>query len=912
MTCQSLGYTGGTLTCSSTCQRVTTGCTGSTNLCGNGLVNSGEQCDGTNLSGMTCQSLGYTGGTLTCSSTCQRVTTGCTGTTSAVCGDGLITGSEDCDGTSLGGYTCTSLGYSGGTLACNSTTCAFNTSGCTGTSGGSAPSFANIPSGTFSMGSPSSEPCRQVNGNMETQHTVTLTRAYSMMTTEVPRSSFTSVMGYSPSKSTGCTTTSCPVDTVSWHEAAAYANALSTSASLTQCYTCSGTAPAVTCAPATAYAGASIYTCPGYRLPTEAEWERAYRAGTTTAYYNGANSSSGCTSCSTVEANASAIAWYCGNSTTSWGWLVPSAVGQRTANTYGLYDMAGNVQEWVHDGGSFNLGSSAQTDPVISSSTSKILRGARNTGGYADGLRAAYRISAGPGHKTQNIGFRLARTGSSGSSATCGNGIINSGEQCDGTNLGGVTCATLGYGGGTLTCSSTCQRVTSGCTSGSACGNGVINSGEQCDGTNFGGVTCATLGYTGGTLTCSSTCQRNTVSCTGTTSSYCGDGVIGYGERCDGTSLGGQTCQTLGYTGGTLACSSFSCAWDTASCTGTSTCGNGVINIGEQCDGTNLASQTCQTLGYTNGYLSCDYYTCLRDVRGCYNATGGTWTAQFSNTGNNLNGVWGSSGSNIYAVGNGGTIRRYNGSSWGTVSSGTANHLYDVWGSSASNIYFVGANNTVLRYNGTNFTSINLGATYSCDRVWGSSASNVFVACGGTIHRYNGTSWSSSTVGTHPVTSVVQLWGSGSSNVYAVVSGKGSPGGNCGDYLVRFNGTTWLTLSGVRCPNGVWGASASDVHVIGYTGSKWTTRATESRFNGTSWTHSSLPVNVSGGMKIFGTAYNTIIGVSGYTAARFNGTTWLPMSTGLSLTQSLNAVWGLGKTFYAVGSGGIIRRYFAP
>jgi Protein of unknown function (DUF1566) len=95
--------------------------------------------------------------------------------------------------------------------------------------------------------------------------------------------------------------------------------------------------------------------------------------------------------------------------------------------------------------------------------------------------------------------------------SVCGDGIVETGEQCDGSNLNGQTCQTQGFPeGGTLACNSTCHFNTSGCF---VCGNGVVEGSEQCDGSNLNGQTCQTESFSGGTLTCNSSCALDTSGC---------------------------------------------------------------------------------------------------------------------------------------------------------------------------------------------------------------------------------------------------------------------------------------------------------------------------------------------------------------------------------------------------------------
>ncbi|MBL8014487.1 MAG: hypothetical protein JNN05_11630 [Candidatus Omnitrophica bacterium] len=201
-------------------------------------------------------------------------------------------------------------------------------------------------------------------------------------------------------------------------------------------------------------------------------------------------------------------------------------------------------------------------------------------------------------------------TPASGGTATpvCGNSVIETNEECDGAALNGKTCASQGFTGGILSCTSACKLNTASCTTASTkvCGNGTIETGEVCDGKALGGKTCSSLGFSGGTLACLSSCQYNTSGCTGSTTAVCGNKIIEPGEQCeDGYSLNGHTCTTLGFTGGSLGCNG--CRFTTGLCTQQveNVCGNKVLEGEEQCETGTLNGETCTSLGFSGGSLGC-------------------------------------------------------------------------------------------------------------------------------------------------------------------------------------------------------------------------------------------------------------------------------------------------------------------
>lgn len=273
------------------------------------------------------------------------------------------------------------------------------------------------------------------------------------------------------------------------------------------------------------------------------------------------------------------------------------------------------------------------------------------------------------------------------------------------------------------------------------------------------------------------------------------------------------------------------------------------------------------------------------------------WKVDYQRAGTSLNSIWGSSGQNIFVVGDSGTILHFNGISWESVESGGGEALYGVWGSSGTDVFAVGANGLIQHFNGTAWQRIDTGLPGTVlSGVWRNTGSRAY-ASGSEVSILSSPSAS-------PWEIMLQqpnyadfrgIWGSSDANIFAV--------GEFGT-IFHYNGAIWSPMASgtTNTLYGIWGSSAEDIFAVGDQG-------TILHYEGTKW----APV-ASGTTEmlkgVWGNAANEVyaVGENG-TLLRYDGAAWIPVKAGTE--ELLNDVWsGKRNDIYAVSAeGSIIHGY---
>lgn len=284
---------------------------------------------------------------------------------------------------------------------------------------------------------------------------------------------------------------------------------------------------------------------------------------------------------------------------------------------------------------------------------------------------------------------------------------------------------------------------------------------------------------------------------------------------------------------------------------------------------------------------------------------GSAWTWGSAGVSRGIRDVWIASANDAFAVGDVGVFR-YDGSAWRPILNAGGNYYTCVWGSGPNDVWCASSFQYITRWNGSSWSNVDLGGYYYFYDMWGSAANDIYAVgqSGGTglatVWHYNGSTWSDVTPPGLTNNTFYSVWGTASNNVY--VAGDGGT-------IRRWNGSSWSGMTTTGLPAGAYwyairGRSASDIYVAtgGYVyhfdGSSWTDTELAGDFGG-AWFY--IQDLWAGPTKIFA------VGDAGAVLA-YDGSAWT--SENGSFRGSLFDVWSSGPTeAFAVGSSGVILKY---
>ncbi|MEO1269053.1 MAG: EGF domain-containing protein, partial [Myxococcota bacterium] len=433
----------------------------------------------------------------------------------------------------------------------------------------------------------------------------------------------------------------------------------------------------------------------------------------------------------------------------------------------------------------------------------------------------------------------------------CGDGVCRDGETC-------------------TTCPGDCGECPS------ECGDEVCGLGESCvtcpDDCEPCDVSCGD-GFCNGVETCT-TCPGDCGMCR----PVCGDGVC-LGETCIDCTDDCGICPVVcgdGHCEADETCST--CAADCGACP--PPCGNDVCDDHESCS---VCPEDCGMCPDACPADGCVDQLCTRD--------GWCWVRPLPH-GHTLRAIWGLDGEPQWAVGDTGTLMRWDGARWLTLNTGINQAIYDVWGTSPTNVWAVGEDGLVLHYNGLEWATETAPTSSTLRTVWGTGADDVWAMGEQVILRYDGNTW----------TAEETFW-----NVLALDGVDGllwAVGSGWDGLLLEGDGDgDWEQVYANQIPGGqqtwndVWVHSPTEAWVAG--------RYITSNYDGTSWQPiPDAPNAIFYG--VHGTRSNDVWFVGENVLAHFDGASWVEET----LPASLYTVWAAGdEDVWTAGNGGLMMHY---